>query len=63
MDYVATWEAQPKRGPFAGYWRVMAFSDPQTVCSSEHQIWSATREGIKEALHNRGNGHPVKFID
>jgi hypothetical protein len=61
MEYVACWTAEPKRGPFAGCWRVQTVPEGTMVSCREGVIWSKTRQGIKDILSGMGNGHPVRF--
>lgn len=61
MEFVADWEPTPKRGPFAGIWIVRCVPDNTSICVSEAQLWSKTKEGLSEQLQNMGNGHPVRW--
>ena len=60
--WIAEWERNPKRGVFAGCWRVREVPEVTMLSCSPGRICAPTREGIKEILHGMGNHHPVRFI-
>ena len=59
--YLATWQKQPSRGPFAGVWRVREVLEDLMLSCREDSLSGASRQEIKALLRNMGNGHPVRF--